>query len=143
MRRQRPKVKWLSPLRMQDTDGERCFVLLTDFRVQYGDRLLVCPKGMITDGGSIPRFFWRVIGSPWCGKHRRAVVLHDGAYSGYLRVFEGDTRLPALTRVEADRLLDDLNAACGVAPVRRRAIYAGVRVGGCRSYRASKTAGSR
>lgn len=35
------------------------------------------PAGVIVDGASIPRFFWRFIGSPFCGRYRRASVLHD------------------------------------------------------------------
>jgi hypothetical protein len=34
-------------------------------------------KGDIVDGASIPRFFWRFIGSPFVGKYRRASVIHD------------------------------------------------------------------
>ena len=29
------------------------------------------------DGASIPRFFWRFIGSPFIGRYRRASVIHD------------------------------------------------------------------
>ena len=35
------------------------------------------PAGSIIDGASIPRFFWRVIGSPFVGLYRRATVIHD------------------------------------------------------------------
>ena len=31
----------------------------------------------IIDGASIPRFFWRVIGSPFVGYYRRPTVFHD------------------------------------------------------------------
>lgn len=34
-------------------------------------------KGDLIDGASIPRFFWRVIGSPFVGRYRRASVIHD------------------------------------------------------------------
>ena len=37
----------------------------------------VAPKGSIVDGSSIPRAFWRVIGSPFVGLHRRASIIHD------------------------------------------------------------------
>ena len=29
------------------------------------------------DGASIPRFFWRIAGSPYCGKYREASIIHD------------------------------------------------------------------
>ena len=35
------------------------------------------PKGAIVDGSSIPRIFWRVVGSPFVGKHRNASIPHD------------------------------------------------------------------
>ncbi len=35
------------------------------------------PINSIVDGASIPRFFWRYIGSPFVGKYRRASVIHD------------------------------------------------------------------
>ena len=33
--------------------------------------------GSIIDGASIPRFFWRFIGSPFVGRYRRPSVIHD------------------------------------------------------------------
>ena len=33
--------------------------------------------GDIVDGASIPKFFWRIIGSPFVGRYRRASVVHD------------------------------------------------------------------
>lgn len=37
----------------------------------------VAPAGSVVDGASIPRFMWRFVGSPFCGKYRRASVVHD------------------------------------------------------------------
>ncbi len=34
-------------------------------------------RGLETDGASIPRFLWAVVGSPFTGQHRRAAVIHD------------------------------------------------------------------
>jgi len=33
--------------------------------------------GEVVNGASIPRFFWRIIGSPFVGKYRRPSVIHD------------------------------------------------------------------
>ncbi len=49
-------------------------------RVQFIDKQGIeweAPKGSIIDGASIPRFFWRFIGSPFVGHYRRASVVHD------------------------------------------------------------------
>lgn len=35
------------------------------------------PKGSVIDGASIPKFFWRTIGSPFVGYYRRPSVIHD------------------------------------------------------------------
>lgn len=39
----------------------------------------------IIDGASIPKFFWRVIGSPFIGYYRRASVIHDVYCENQLR----------------------------------------------------------
>lgn len=35
------------------------------------------PAGLVVDGATIPRFFWRWIGGPYEGKYRKASVVHD------------------------------------------------------------------
>jgi len=35
------------------------------------------PKGAVTDGASIPRIFWPIVGGPFEGKYRNAAVVHD------------------------------------------------------------------
>ena len=35
------------------------------------------PSGTVTDGASIPRVFWSIIGSPFTGKYLQAAVIHD------------------------------------------------------------------
>jgi cold shock CspA family protein len=37
------------------------------------------PAGTITDGASIPRIVWSLIGNPWGGDYRNAAVIHDVA----------------------------------------------------------------
>lgn len=37
----------------------------------------IASQGIIVDGASIPRFFWRFIGGPFSGRYRRASVIHD------------------------------------------------------------------
>lgn len=46
-------------------------VLGHEFQAHVGD---------VVDGASIPRFFWRIIGSPLQGPYRRASVIHDVYY---------------------------------------------------------------
>src|SRR5437879_3778914 len=70
------------PLRLQDLvppDGRR-FLLEHEF--DYADpagRLWKAPPGLITDGASIPKPFWGIIGGPFEGLFREAAIVHDAA----------------------------------------------------------------
>lgn len=35
------------------------------------------PAGLISDGASIPRLLWSVVGGPFSGKYRTAAIVHD------------------------------------------------------------------
>jgi len=76
--------------------------LIRDYDVvQYGEGLWTAPRGMITDGASIPRLFWRVIGHPFETDLIYWAILHDAAYKGRL-LHDG---LPAgLDREQSDKL---------------------------------------
>lgn len=65
------KVRWLGnePRKMQ---------LLEAFQFRdKNEELWDAPINAIIDGASIPKMFWRVIGSPFVGRYRRASVIHD------------------------------------------------------------------
>lgn len=63
-------VKWLD-------DGRKMeLVKGVVFQDQFND-FWAAPVGAIIDGASIPRRFWRLIGSPFVGKYRRASIVHD------------------------------------------------------------------
>ncbi|MCP4127739.1 MAG: DUF1353 domain-containing protein [Gammaproteobacteria bacterium] len=73
------RVEWLE-------DDPRKMQLLEE--LWYKDksgRLWHAERGSIIDGASIPRFFWRVIGSPFVGKYRRPSVIHDVYCDNHLR----------------------------------------------------------
>ena len=77
------------------------------------------PKGFITDGASIPRFLWRVLGSPMEPQTCGAAIRHDYAYT------RGE-----LPRKEADdRFYGNLRAA-GVGVPRAFCYWLGVRAFG-------------
>lgn len=40
--------------------------------------------GFLTDGTSIPRLFWRLIGCPIRGRYSPAGIIHDGLYHSHL-----------------------------------------------------------
>ena len=65
------KTEWLA-------DDPRKMRLLDDINfIDPSGKEWHAPAGSIVDGASIPRFFWRVIGSPFVGRYRRATVIHD------------------------------------------------------------------
>jgi hypothetical protein len=43
----------------------------------WENHTLEAPAGFISDGASIPRAAWSLIGGPWDGKYRAAAVIHD------------------------------------------------------------------
>jgi len=64
------KVLWLAdPRKMQLLED---FVYLDSNGLEWR-----ATKGSIIDGASIPKFFWRVIGSPFIGLYRDPSVIHD------------------------------------------------------------------
>lgn len=80
--------------------------------------------GFATDGGSIPRFLWRVLGPPVDAQTIAAFIRHDYNYT-----------TGRVKRKAADRqLYDDLRAA-GVGRVRAYTIYIGVRAFGSSHYK--------
>lgn len=57
--------------------NEREYKLLEDVTIVNHTIL----KGFKTDGASIPRAFWWLIGSPFTGKYVEAALLHDALYA--------------------------------------------------------------
>lgn len=82
-----------------------------------GHRFKLAP-GYWTDGASIPRLFWRVIGHPF-GDYFAAAVGHDILY---------ETEF--LPRERSDAVLRDLIEVLPVPAWRRALIYRAVRLGG-------------
>lgn len=72
------KVEWLN-------DGRRMRLLERVVFTDKNKRRWIALQRSIIDGASIPRFFWRVIGSPFVGKYRRSSVIHDVYCENQLR----------------------------------------------------------
>ena len=82
-------------------------------------RAVLIDRGFATDGASIPRIAWRLIGHPWSKDLLPHALAHDALYAGEL-----------LDRKACDRWFLDSMTLAGVGLVKRNAIYAAVRVGG-------------
>ena len=76
-------------------------------------------KGMITDGASIPRLFWSIIGCPMNGKYVGSALIHDGLYSSEI-----------ISRKDADDIFLDMLKNNEVSTLKRYAMYYAVRIGG-------------
>lgn len=71
-------MPWDGTIRTQWLSDGRTMRLLDD--VSFTDcrgREWRAYSGDEVDGASIPRIFWRVAGSPFTGRYRRASVIHD------------------------------------------------------------------
>lgn len=81
-------------------------------------------KGLITDGASIPRFLWSIIGCPLNGKYVGSAIVHDALYKSHV-----------LTRKESDKLFLEMLKDNGVGALKRNLMYLAVRVGGYFAWR--------
>ena len=107
-------------LRGEDADKIR---LISHLIYVYEDTEIVAPAGFVSDGASIPRIFWRVIGPPFRGRYRDAAIIHDWLYSS-----------GSFTRIETDKIFMQAMKELGVSSWRRGAMYRAVRIGGANSW---------
>ncbi len=102
----------------------RLFRLLSPFTYVSSRGAITVPLGFITDGASIPRTFWTLLG-PF-GPYFEAAVIHDFLYSPWNRRF---------TRLEVDQLFKEAMFNLGLDWPRRELIYRAVRAFGGRTFR--------
>lgn len=99
--------------RVEFLHGGTLVRLLDDFVYHDADaRRWVAPKGLVSDGASIPRVVWSVIGPPIGAPYFNAGLLHDARY-----------RLADCEKKVADLLLWDA-ALCGGTSEEHAAIIA-------------------
>ena len=80
-------------------------------------------SGLMTDGASIPKIFWSIIGCPLNGKYVGSALIHDGLYASHI-----------LSKEESDLLFLDMMKDNGVAKWRRKLMYYAVKYFGKSSY---------
>lgn len=111
-------------------DGQDKFRLTKPFFYYVGDKSdvdnIVVPAGFTTDFASIPRFLWRIIGTPTSADYRNAAVLHD-----FLYCLGKDS---GRSRKECDDIFYDAMTVLNVSWWKKNMIYRGVRLGGQSSY---------
>lgn len=104
---------------LQGTD----YVLTENFyfpaKVGAWDVVVHVAPGFRTDGASIPRLLWRVLGSPYDPDVIAAAIGHDAMYRGEI-----------VPRKDADAAFLALMAENGVPRRKRRLLWLGVRIFG-------------
>ena len=85
---------------------------------------------MPTDGGSVPKFFYRVIGPPFASPYLAAYIIHDWLCREAEKLaVNGFYYEAVVTRKEADLLFKEMLSFLGCNRVKVRAMYRAVRFG--------------
>ena len=119
--------------------------LAEDWTLSYKGEVYTVPAGFKTDGASIPRFLWRVCGTPLDVPRVYAALVHDWLYSGGVpnaaRLHDAAySGTPVVTRAEADALYRDLLIALGVSRVKVYTEWGALRLcGGSHWYKNKNT----
>jgi hypothetical protein len=92
------------------------------FRDKYGKKHHVEPH-TITDGASIPRILWPLVGHPRGTDIGQAAGLHDVLY-----------REGVLPRKRCDEILVEGMECLGASWMKRKLVYAGIRAGGWKAW---------
>lgn len=100
-------------------DGETVVRLMESIEYATGPLgVVTVPKFFVSDGCSMPRLFWRVLGHPFDMRFLREAILHDWLY-----------QFQPCDRKTADQIFRDALAG-KLSWLRRAAIYRGLRLGG-------------
>ena len=96
--------------------------LLGDLSYENYEIKVTAKSGMPTDFASVPRFFWRVVGTPAGGEYSCSALIHDALYTA--------RGLAQLTKEQVDDLFLEMLKVEGVSYWKRYAMYWAVRLGG-------------
>jgi hypothetical protein len=106
-------------------NGRRCIVLTRPFAAKTSLGMVTAPAGFVSDGGSIPRFAWSIIGHP-LDEYLEDTVIHDFMYSPLNTTFD---------RAEADFVFKELMWNHDISRPKLIAMYAAVRMFGWRGFK--------
>lgn len=110
--------EFLSPIDLKPLNIEYS-LWETQAKLKYYSKDMCCyivDKGFSTDGASIPKIFWSIIGSPF-GKYCNAALIHDKLYN------TGET-----TRSRADYIFYEAMTFLGVQFWKRKTMWVAVRI---------------
>lgn len=106
------------------------------YRLAYGGVKFIIRERFIHDGASVPRLVWTLTGLRPDGLLRAAALIHDALYvhAGNLPPFWVQPHR-TFTRAECDHIFAGIMRKAGVSAFKRKAAYAGVRLGGWLAWR--------
>lgn len=96
------------------------FVLMEEIVFCVGSQDLTIPAGFVSDGASIPRFWWGRV-PPFDGRYLGAFLAHDYLYSALNTT---------VSRAEADKLLYNDLRSSGMGYITANEVYYAVRAFG-------------
>lgn len=107
-------------------NGRRCIITTSRFPAITSLGRIVVPAAFVSDGASIPKCAWSIIGSPF-DEYLEECVVHDFLYSPLNDDF---------TREEADFVLKELMWNCGISKWKIAAFHVALRMFGGRNFKA-------
>lgn len=120
-------IEWRGNIDLQrapDDDSDEWLLGAPFAAVAEGWAVHIAP-GFVSDGASIPRIAWRLIGHPLSGDYIAAALIHDALYAAEL-----------WPRADCDSAFNALLQALGLPAWKRWMMYAAVRAGGWRGWNA-------
>lgn len=127
------KGKFLTDLNYRSFRGEgsKTLIQLTQNLIYKSsdEEMYIVPKGFVSDGASIPKFAWSIVGHPF-GEYLESAVIHDYPYKfpdKWHKEYKNK-------RKRADWLLLDCMKSQCIKLWKRRIMYRAVRLGGWRFW---------
>lgn len=114
-------ISFSRPMLYSPASSGDLWELAADWSLVYEGEVYRLPMGFKTDGASIPRFLWRLCGTPLEVPRLYAALVHDYLYGG------GD---PEATREDADKLYRDIQIALDVSKFKAYTEYYALRAFG-------------
>lgn len=99
-----------------DEKGVTMIKTLEEIIFKLKSKEITIPKGFISDGQSCPRFLWRLLDPPITAETLIPSIIHDFLY-----------RYQICTRLQADKLYDELLQKNGYSAWKRYLVYHGLR----------------
>ena len=110
--------------KLEPMETRNRYILAAAWTVRTPGLDFTVPAGFTFDGASIPRFLWRLCGSPYDAPRVIAALAHDFLYSVHV-----------CDRKTADAIYRDMQITLGIAGWKARVEYAALRIFGSAAWR--------